>query len=88
MDIESKKVDIRSGKVDIESALSVKGKDFSLKTAIHVRRLFEKFGYDKVFGRSAVMEVTGPKKSGATNLLSILVQAAIIVPVSGSGKGT
>lgn len=87
VDIESKKVDIRSGKVDIESALSVKGKDFSPKTAIHVRRLFEKFGYDKVFGRSAVMEVTDLKKSGASKLLSNLVQADIIEPVSGYGKG-
>lgn len=87
VDIESKKVDIRSGKVDIESALSVKGKDFSPKTAIHVRRLFEKFGYDKVFGRSAVMEVTDLKKSGASKLLSNLVQADIIESVSGYGKG-
>lgn len=87
VDIESKKVDIRSGKVDIESALSVKGKDFSPKTAIHVRRLFERFGYDKVFGRSAVMEVTNLKKSGASKLLSNLVQADIIEPVSGYGKG-
>ena len=87
VDIESKKVDIRSGKVDIESALSVKGKDFSPKTAIHVRRLFERFGYDKVFGRSAVMEVTDLKKSGASKLLSNLVQADIIEPVSGYGKG-
>ena len=60
---------------------------FSLKTAIHVRRLFEKFGYDKVFGRSAVMEVTDLKKSGASKLLSNLVQADIIEPVSGYGKG-
>ena len=78
---------LTSEKVDIESALSVKGKDFSLKTAIHVRRLFEKFGYDKVFGRSAVMEVTDLKKSGASKLLSNLVQADIIEPVSGYGKG-
>ena len=87
VDIESKKVDIRSGKVDIESALSVKGKDFSPKTANHVRKLLEKFGYDKVFGRSAVMEVTDLKKSGASKLLSNLVQADIIEPVSGYGKG-
>ena len=28
---------------------------FSVKTIVHIRRLFEKFGFDKVFGRSAVM---------------------------------
>ena len=42
VDIEAEKVDIQDEKVDIESVLSEKGKDFSSKTAIHVRRLFEK----------------------------------------------
>ena len=55
MDIESGKVDIRNRKVDIESVLSEKGSDFSVKTTIHIHRLFEKFGFDEVFGRSAVM---------------------------------
>ena len=55
VDIESGKVDIRNRKVDIESALSEKGSDFSVKTTIHINRLFEKFGFDEVFGRSAVM---------------------------------
>ncbi len=55
MDIESGKVDIRGKKVDIESILSEKCSDFTLKTRIH--RLFERFGFDKAFGRSAVMEL-------------------------------
>ena len=87
MDIESKEVDIQDEKVDIESIRSVRGKDFSLKTAIHIRKLFEKYGYDEVFGRSAVMEVTDLKKSAASKLLSNLVQADIIAPLSGYGKG-
>ena len=33
------------------------GSDFSVKTTIHIHRLFEKFGFDEVFGRSAVMEL-------------------------------
>ena len=48
---------------------------------------FEKFGFDVVFGRSAVMELLGLKGSGASKLLSNLVQADIIEPVSGHGKG-
>ena len=80
-------MDIESKEVDIESILSVKGKDFSLKTAIHIRKLFEKYGYDEVFGRSVVMEVTDLKKSAASKLLSNLVQADIIAPLSGYGKG-
>ena len=94
VDIESKKVDIGSGKVDIqdkkvdiESVLSEKGKDFSIKTAVHIRRMFEKFGYDEVFGRSAVIELLDLKNSSASKFLSNLVQADIIRPVPGYGKG-
>ncbi len=94
VDIESKKVHIGSGKVDIqdkkvdiESVLSEKGKDFSIKTAVHIRRMFEKFGYDEVFGRSAVIELLDLKNSSASKFLSNLVQADIIEPVSGHGKG-
>ena len=87
VDIENEKVDIQDTKVDIESVLSEKGSDFSVKTTIHIHRLFEKFGFDEVFGRSAVMELLELKGSGASKLLSNLVQADIIEPVSGHGKG-
>ena len=80
-------VDIENEKVDIESVLSEKSSDFSVKTTIHIHRLFEKFGFDEVFGRSAVMELLELKGSGASKLLSNLVQADIIEPVSGHGKG-
>ena len=85
--MNDKKVDIESEKVDIESVLLEKGKDFVIKTAAHIRRMFEKFGYDEVFGRSAVTELLGLKNSSASKLLSNLVQADIIEPVSGYGKG-
>ena len=85
--IENTKVDIQDRKVDIESVLSEKGSDFSIKTTVHIHRLFEKFGFDDVFGRSAVMELLGLKSSGASKLLSNLVQADIIESVSGHGKG-
>ncbi len=87
VDIENEKVDIQDKKVDIESVLSQKGSDFSVKTTVHIHRLFEKFGFDEVFGRSAVMEILELKGSGASKLLSNLVQADIIEPVSGHGKG-
>ena len=87
VDIENGKVDIQDKKVDIKSVLSEKGSDFSVKTTIHIHRLFEKFGFDEVFGRSAVMEILELKGSGASKLLSNLVQADIIEPVSGYGKG-
>ena len=87
VDIENEKVDIQDQKVDIENVLSEKGSDFSIKTTVHIHRLFEKFGFDEVFGRSAVMELLELKGSGASKLLSDLVQADIIEPVSGHGKG-
>lgn len=83
VDIENKKVDIQDIKVDIESVLSDKSSDFSVKTMVHINRLFERFGFDEVFGRSSVMELLGLKSSGASKLLSNLVQADIIGPVSG-----
>ena len=87
VDIENGKVDIQDEEVDIESVLSEKSSDFSVKTTVHIHRLFERFGFDEVFGRSAVMEVLELKASGASKLLSNLVQADIIEPVFGHGKG-
>lgn len=57
------------------------------ETTVHIHRLFEKFGFDEVFGRSAVMELLQLKSSGASKLISNLVQLDIIEPVSGHGKG-
>ena len=53
------------------------------ETTVHIHRLFEKFGFDEVFGRSAVMELLQLKSSGASKLISNLVQSDIIEPVSG-----
>ena len=75
VDIQGVKVDIQDAKVDIESVLSAKGSDFTVKTTVHIHRLFEKFGFDGVFGRSAVMELLELKSSGASKFLSNLVQA-------------
>ena len=78
---------LKEEQVDIESVLSENGSNFSVKTTIHIHRLFEKFGFDEAFGRSAVMELLELKASGASKLLSNLVQTDIIEPVSGHGKG-
>ena len=87
VDIGNEIVDIQDRKVDIESALSKKGSGFSVKTTVHIHRLFEKFGFDEVFGRRAVMELLELKASGASKFLSNLVQADMIEPASGHGKG-
>ena len=54
---------------------------------IYIYRLSAKFGFDNVFGRSDVTELLELKNSSASKLLSNLVQANIIEPVSGYGKG-
>ena len=87
VDIGAAKVDIGAQKVDIERVLSEKGKEFSVKTTVHVYRLFEKFGDGGIFGRSATMELLGLKSSSASKFLSNLLQADIIEAVSGQGKG-
>lgn len=87
VDIGTVKVDIGAQKVDIERVLSEKGKEFSVKTMVHVYRLFEKFGDGGIFGRSATMEFLGLKSSSASKFLSNLLQADIIEAVSGQGKG-
>lgn len=50
-----------------------KGGDSSAKTMVHIHRLFKKFGFDKVFGRSSVMELLELKGSGASKFLSNLL---------------
>lgn len=85
--IREEKVDIENKKVDIERLLSEKGSDFSAKTTVHIYKLFEKVGFDGVFGRSVVMELLELKESGASKFLSKLVQMDIIEPVTGHGKG-
>ena len=74
-------------KVDIGNVLFTKNNGFSAKTIAHIHRLFVEFGFDEAFGRSAVMELLALKGSGASKLLSNLVQADIIRPVPGYGKG-
>ena len=45
--LNEEKVDIGDSKVDIGSVLSGKGSNFSVKTTVHIHRLFEK-GYVKI----------------------------------------
>ena len=42
--LNEEKVDIQSEKVDIESMISAKDNEFSVKTMVHIHRLFDGFG--------------------------------------------
>ena len=87
VDIGAGKVDIQDKKVDIETRLAEKTLNFSTKTIMHIRVLYEKFGDCQFFGRGEVMELLGLKSSGASKIISNMVQADVIEPVSGHGKG-
>lgn len=87
VDIEDEKLDIQDEKVDMEGLLSEKTKQFSAKTVVHIHRLLEVFGEGEIFGRSALMELLELKGSSASRLISNLLRADIIEPVSGHGKG-
>ncbi len=85
VDIQGRKVDIQTSKVDIHTMLAEK--KFSGKTISHIEKLFEIYGFQDIFGRGSVGEILGIKPSGASKLLAKMVQAEIVEPVSGYGKG-
>ena len=87
VDIETSKVDIGTSKVDIEKRLIEKMPNSSTKTIMHIRVLYEKIGDYQFFGRGEVMELLGLKSSGASKMIFNMIQADVIEPVSGHGKG-
>ena len=83
----TEKVDIRDRIQKIEEILARKAVDFSSKTAIHTQRLFVAYGFDEVFGRSMITKQLGIKEAAVSRRITKLLQADIIEPVSGYGKG-
>lgn len=86
-DIGKAKPDIERAKPDIDSMLNEKTKAFSAKTKAHIQALFAVFGLHGIFGRCAVMETLDLKASAASDLIQRLLQADVIEPVYGYGKG-
>lgn len=83
------RTDIVKEDLDIEDecVFSDKLSDFSTKTIAYIYKMFNKYGYNEVFGRSAVRELLELKDSSVSKLLSKLLQSDIIENVSGYGKG-
>ena len=65
-----KKVNIEDQKANIERIKVNIGAAFTAKTAAHVCRLLEEFGFQTIFGRSAVQDV--PKDRAENRRLQIL----------------
>ena len=80
VNIEAQKANIEKEKANIESS-------FSAKTASHICKLLEEYGFQTVFGRSDVQQMLGLKPTRSTALLKEAAEKGILEPVSGFGKG-
>ena len=81
-DIKTPKQDIETPKQDIEIPES-----FSNKTKQNIRILFSRFGYDKFFGRTEVMNVLEITASPSSALIKKMLESKLICPMKGKGKG-
>ena len=86
-DIESAKADIENQKADIRKRLLSFSDMISEKTIDHALELFSKCGKKEYFGRTIVEDITGLKSTRASELIKLLVDSEVIVPVTGHGKG-
>ena len=61
--------------------------NFSDKNKEYIKKLYNKFNLDSVFGRKEVMEVTKLKTSRASEIIKEMLVHEIIEKVEGYGKG-
>ena len=86
-DIENAESDIESQKADIRNRLLSFSDTISEKTINHALKLYTKCGKNEYFGRTIVEDITGLKSTRASELITLLVDREVIVPVTGHGKG-
>lgn len=86
-DIENAETDIENQKADIRNRLLSFSDMISEKTITHALELFLKCGKKEYFGRTIVEDITGLKSTRASELIKLLVDSKVIVPVTGHGKG-
>ena len=87
VDIESAEADIENQKADIRNRLLSFPDMITEKTIEHALELSSKCGKKEYFGRTIVEDITGLKSTRASELIKLLVDSEIIVPVTGHGKG-
>lgn len=90
-DIEEPKQDIEESKQDIdikklfeEELISA---SFSLRSVRNIEKLYLKYKNKVVFGRTDIINELGITASPASELIKKLLDAGIIIPVKGKGKG-
>lgn len=80
VNIEEQKANIEREKTNIENS-------FTAKTASHVCKLLDQFGFQTIFGRADVQEILDLKPTRSTALLKEMAEKGFIEPVTGLGKG-
>lgn len=83
-DIEESKQDIDIKKIFEEELISA---SFSLRSVQNIERLYLKYKNKVVFGRTDIINELGITASPASELIKKLLDASIIIPVRGKGKG-
>lgn len=53
----------------------------------NIEKIYEKYGFEEIFGRGEVIDVLGITKSPASELLKKMMSAEMLEPVKGMGKG-
>ena len=86
-DIGNTEANIESQKANIRNKLLAFSDMISEKTINHTFELFSKCGKEEYFGRTIVEDITGLKSTRASELIKLLVDSEVIVPVTGHGKG-
>ena len=87
-DIESIKPDVNKPKTDFpDEVVFLTSDKITSKTNVKIGKLFDEFGYKKIFGRSDVINLLDIKSSRASELISDLKKYDLIEPVLGYGKG-
>lgn len=87
--IESKKATIESEKATIEQIMELVNSrfPFNAKNKEHIRKMYEAFGEERIFGRTDVQAATGLGSTRAYELITALLGIKLIETVSGYGKG-
>ncbi|MBO7662778.1 MAG: cell filamentation protein, partial [Clostridia bacterium] len=57
------------------------------RTASHVCKLLDKYGFQRIFSRSDVQKTLGLKPTRSSALMKELAEKGLIEPVTGIGKG-
>ncbi len=86
--IDDDKVAIADDKVAIASnKVAIDKLNASQTTIEKIKLVYEKIGYNSVFGRSDISAITNDSLTAAGNLITKLKKAGLIISVSGFGKG-